>query len=124
MKITKKIKAIAEKIAANDSYRTADCVAEQLTKVKKALLTGKYYTRVESVSKSGMSRIISIKIIDNGELVPVPDYVYKMAGCDCNDRICGCGMDMLFAAQYNIFVTLTDRKRTPYQTKMQRYRSL
>ena len=121
MKTTKKIKALAEKIAKDDEYTSIEYAEQTLNDLKRALLTGRYYTRVNTVSKSGMSRTISISWIENNKLVRAPRFVMKLAGCDCNDRISGCGMDMLFAAQYNLYCSLTDRKRQPYQSHMKQY---
>jgi len=97
-------------------------VETMLARILAAMKDGRYYTRVESVSKSGMSRVISIGWIENNQMCHAPDYVYRLAGCDKNNRIGGCGMDMLFAAQYNLFTTLAT-KRTPYQKHMKSYRS-
>lgn len=125
--------AIAEKIVAADykqySWMNKEHHAnyvqselKELVAVKTALLSGHYYTGVVSVAKSGMSRIIKIAYIENNKLCGVSDSVYKMAGCDKNHRISGCGMDMLFHAQYNLFVTLCPEYK--YQDMMQRYNSL
>ena len=94
----------------------------ELLAVREALLTGTYYTCVDSVAKSGMSRTIRIKYIKDNVLHNVTDAVYRLAGCDKNRRISGCGMDMLFHAQYNLFVQLCPDLR--YQSDMQRYNSL
>jgi len=96
--------------------------AKHFTEVKEALLNGRYYTGVEKVSSSGMSRTIKIKYIKNNKLHGVSMDIYSMAGCDKNQRISGCGMDMLFAAQYNLFLTLCPNLR--YQDKMQQYNNL
>lgn len=95
---------------------------KELKAVRKALLNGRYYTGVESVSSSGMSRVIKIGYIDNNQLHFVTDDIYSLAGCDKNHRISGCGMDMLFHAQYNLFQALCPNMR--YQDKMKRYNSL
>lgn len=95
---------------------------KHLKEVKEAILKGRLYLGVESVSASGMSRVIKIKYIKNNKLHGVNDLIYKIAGCDKNRRIGGCGMDMLFAAQYNLFTTLCPRLR--YQDKMPRYNEL
>ena len=95
---------------------------KELKEVKQALLKGRLYLGVESVSASGMSRIIKIKYIKDNQLHGVSDLIYKLAGCDKNRRIKGCGMDMLFSAQYNLFVTLCPKMR--YQDKMSRYNDL
>lgn len=95
---------------------------KQLLAVRKALLDGRLYLGVESVSASDMSRIIKIKYVSDNKLHNVVDLVYKIAGCDKNHRISGCGMDMLFHAQYNLFVTLCPKM--DYTKKMPRYNSL
>jgi len=125
--------ALAEKFVAADLKRYdwmkeenkqayIESYVKELKAVRKALLNGKYYTCVESVSSSGMSRIIKICYIDNNTLYGVSDEIYQLAGCDKNHRISGCGMDMLFAAQYNLFVTLCPNMR--YQDKMKRYNTI
>ena len=95
---------------------------EHLLEVRQAILAGRLYLGVESVSKSGMSRVIKIKYIKNNDLHGVCGFVYKIAGCDKNHRIGGCGMNMLFAAQYNLFKSLCPKLR--YQDKMPRYNEL
>jgi hypothetical protein len=132
MKPTKRILKIAQQVVKDDDWLSkqedrdqwVNHVASILTRIKKSMFDGRYYSGVESVSKSGMSRIINIKWIENNSMSHAPDYVYRLAGCDKNRRISGCGMDMLFAAQYNLFQILCDQKRTPYQTHMKSYRSL
>ncbi len=94
---------------------------EHLQAVKRALLDGRFYIRVDSVAKSGMSRTISIAYIDDNKLHHVQDEIYKLAGCNSQRRISGCGMDMLFAAQYNLWHHLCSE--LPYQ-QMPRYNSL
>ena len=96
--------------------------ARNLTHLKDAILNGNYYTRVDKVSPSGMSRTIEIGYIRKNKLFKVDDFVYKLAGCDKNQRISGCGMDMLFAAQYNLFQKLCPNMR--YQDKMKQYNYL
>lgn len=56
--------------------------ARNLNFLKEALLKGNYYTRVDSVSSSGMSRIISIAFIRKNKLQKVDDFIMKLAGCD------------------------------------------
>ena len=92
-----------------------------LEAIKKALLNGRFYAGVQSVSSSGMSRIIKLKYIENNRLYHIDnELILKLAGCDKNGRIHGCGMDMLFAAQYNLWTALFTKK--PYQ-QMKQYRS-
>lgn len=92
-----------------------------MVKVLEALCAGNMYLGVQSVAKSGMSRVIKIAYIKDNKLHGVNDYIYRLAGCDKNHRISGCGMDMLFAAQYNLFKALTDKR---YQDYMKPYNSL
>lgn len=96
--------------------------ARNLNHLKTALLNGSYYTRVDRVSASGMSRVISIAFIRKNKLQKVDDFVMHLAGCDKNGRIGGCGMDMLFAAQYNLFLKLCPNHR--YQKSMASYNYL
>lgn len=95
---------------------------KELMDIKRALLDGRLYLGVESVSKSGMSRIIKIRYIKNNRLYGCSDLIYELAGCDKNNRISGCGMDMLFAAQYDLFMVLCPNHR--YQESMKRYNEL
>lgn len=99
-----------------------DSYVKELKAVRSALLNGCFYTGVESVSASGMSRIIKIGYIADNKLYMVRDELYQLAGCDKNHRISGCGMDKLFHAQYNLFQALCPNMR--YQDKMKRYNSL
>lgn len=96
--------------------------AKELLEVREALLKGRFYIGVVSSSKSNMSRIIKIGYIKNNKLQGVSDSIYELAGCDKNHRISGCGMDMLFAAQYNLFLNLCPRHK--YQKSMPRYNQL
>ena len=95
---------------------------KEVQAIRKALLNGRFYMGVESVSASGMSRIIKIKFIDDNELHGVTGSIYRLAGCDKNRRISGCGMDMLFHAQYNLFQAICPDKT--YQRDMKRYNQL
>lgn len=109
-------------IKEEDRDRWVQYNLDELKAVRKALLNGRYYTDVCSVSSSGMSRVIKIAYIDNNKLHGVTEQIYRLAGCDKNHRISGCGMDMLFHAQYNLFQALCPNMR--YQDKMKRYNSL
>jgi hypothetical protein len=64
------------------------------------------YTRLRSVSKSGMSRRISLHIVQGTEIV---DITYRAAiamGNKLSDKggivVSGCGMDMGFSLVYNL----------------------
>ena len=125
MKKTKHITELATKLHEQDckdtNYPTGIETYEfTLNNLKSALLDGRYYTRVESVASSGMSRTIKIGYIKNNRFYNVcDDQILRLAGCDKNGRISGCGMDMLFAAQYNLFQALCPRHR--YQDAMKQY---
>lgn len=123
---------LAEKFT-NDDFKRYDWMKEEnrhhylennlkhLQAVKQALLDGRFYIRVDSVAKSGMSRTISIAYIDDNKLHHVQYEIYILAGCNSQRRISGCGMDMLFAAQYDLWRYLCPE--LPYQ-QMPRYNSL
>tara|TARA_R100000231_G_scaffold26276_3_gene23809 strand:- start:8288 stop:8695 length:408 start_codon:yes stop_codon:yes gene_type:complete len=100
--------------------------SEELTRIKNALLRGRFYCGVDSVSKSGMSRKIRLAYIYKNKLRKITDpYILKLAGCDKNGRISGCGMDMLFKAQYNLFQNLhRSYKEAHYQKRMPSYNNL
>lgn len=100
--------------------------SEELTRIKNALLRGRFYCGVDSVSKSGMSRKIRLAYIYKNRLRKITDpYILKLAGCDKNGRISGCGMDMLFKAQYNLFQNLhRSYKEAHYQKRMPSYNNL
>ena len=96
---------------------------DHLIDVRKAILKGRFYIGVRSVAKSGASRVLTMAFVDkHGELQEVWPAVYNLAGCDKNKRIKGGGMDMCFAAHYNLFHTLCPNMR--YQDKMPRYKYL
>lgn len=122
MKPTKHIIALAKKINTCN-WTSEESLTEQLMDVRKSLLNGRYYTGVTSVSRSGMSRKIKMGFIDNNRLYSIGnDDIKKLAGVSKNDSIGGCGMDMLFAAQYNLFRSLCPN--LDYTKKMERYNSL
>ena len=100
-----------------------DYTYTQLLNLKNALLKGNYYTCVVKASASGMSRIIKIGYIKNNTFHEVRhNGILDLAGCDKNGRIGGCGMDMLFAAQYNLFTALCPKHR--YQDSMRSYKMI
>lgn len=133
MNTTKHIIKLAEKLA-NESIKNESWYKQEdfewlketnikhLNELKEALLKGRYYTSVDSVSSSGMSRTIKIKYIKNNQLNGVTEEIYSLAGCNKNRSIKGCGMDMLFHAQYNLFQALCPN--LDYSKKMKRYNNL
>ena len=95
----------------------------QLNDIKKALYNGSFYMRVESVSKSGMSRKIKFAYVKNNKIVSIEDKkILNLAGCDKNGKISGCGMDMLFHSQYTLFMSLhKSYKKANYQKNLKQY---
>lgn len=110
--------AILDEYETRSKTQAADYLAHLAT----ALETGNYYTRVDTVARSGLSRTIRIATIMDGVIREAPMYVYKLAGCNNKKRIEGCGMDMLFAAQYSLWCA-THKDSEPYQ-RMPRYKEL
>ena len=137
MKTTKHILNLAKGLA-NEDIKTSNYWTEtdkpQLTKwkveelqrIKNALLKGKFYAGVESVSKSGMSRTIKLAYIYKNKLHKISDKeILSLAGVSAKGRISGCGMDMLFHAQYTLFQNLhTSYKTAHYQKRMPQYNNL
>ena len=137
MKTTKHIKKIAFARAKKDIKKSnfwtdkdinklTEWNAETLTKIKNALLNGRFYAGVKNVSSSGMSRIITLAYIYKNKLHTIRDeQILSLAGCSKDGRISGCGMDMLFHAQYTLFHNLHKTyKQAHYQKRMKRYNNL
>lgn len=93
--------------------------------VKRALKKNAIYAKVDRVAKSGMSRHISLYIVHKNRIVCLNWAFGEIFGDSLNDnrevRINGCGMDMLFEANYRLFKFCCPK--TPYQDYC-RYRSL
>lgn len=80
-----------------------------MEKVKQAILDGKIYALVDSVSRSGMSRRISFYVVENDAIKRVTREVAWLAGwvpvgenksrgkwmVDAGLYVSGCGMDMI-----------------------------
>ena len=137
MKTTKHIKKLANALATEDlkasDYWTeeqrpqlAKWRIEELTRIKNALLKGRFYAGVDSVSRSGMSRIIRLAYIHKNKLHTIRDEeILSLAGVNKKGRIAGCGMDMLFHAQYTLFQNLhKSYKQAHYQKRMPQYNNL
>lgn len=82
-------------------------IEESRNYLKSLLVPGqKIYGEVKHVSRSGMYRVISLKIIKNDELIDISWSAAKLLegfderhwGC----RASGCGMDMVFHLIYNL----------------------
>ena len=102
-----------------------------LPSLKKAIAgNGKIYAQVNSVSRSGMSRTITLFIIHKNEIVNLNYTIFSKVYADKSDlregiaRINGCGMDMLFEATYRLYNFLFDQNRKPYQDNLNRYNQL
>lgn len=134
MKATKHIKKLSQAIAKQeikksdfwkdkDLNQLTDWKVKELTRIKNALLKGRFYAGVKSVSSSGMSRNIELAYIYNNKLFKIRDKeILSLAGVSKNGRISGCGMDMLFHAQYTLFQNLhRTYKQAHYQKRMLNY---
>lgn len=110
-------------IMVGDLEDSAKYYGAELTRIKNALLKGRFYAGVKSVSSSGMSRIITLAYIYKNKLHTIRDKnILALAGVSANGRIGGCGMDMLFHAQYTLFNNLhRSYKEAKYQTRMKEY---
>lgn len=65
------------------------------------------YTILRHVSASGMSRRISLAVVEAGEITPIDYYVSKLCGYTRDPKaqglkISGCGMDMGFEMVYQL----------------------
>lgn len=129
MNTTKHIEKLSEELTKNEEPRyqktSKDYILQELTKIKNALLKGQFYAGVVSVSRSGMSREIKMAYIYKNELITIRDpKLLKLAGVSANGSISGCGMDMLFHAQYTLFHNLhTNYKRANYQNRLKPYKN-
>tara|TARA_R100000654_G_scaffold74259_1_gene108231 strand:+ start:65 stop:436 length:372 start_codon:yes stop_codon:yes gene_type:complete len=112
------------KSMSNDDY--IGYYYSELLRIKNALLKGNFYAGVMSVSKSGMSRVIKLGYTYKNKFRSINDpQILALACCDKNGRISGCGMDMLFHAQYTLFNNLhSSYKRANYSKRMQTYNTI
>lgn len=64
------------------------------------------YTKIGTVARSGMSRTLSLYIVDDGGIWDITGYAAQILGERYRDdgtiRVQGCGMDMGFATVYNL----------------------
>ena len=97
----------------------------ELTRIKNALLNGKFYCKVNSVSRSGMSRDVTLAYIYKGRLRTINEKEILELATIRNNKIGGCGMDMLFHAQYSLFNSLfRTYKEAHYQKRMKAYNTI
>ena len=104
---------MAKRIESNEYYSKEDFIKDCQTYIK-ALKSGRLQYRVTSVSKSGMSRDILISSFE-GSMAKgyYRNYVsmLEMLGFNFASKyaseikVKGCGMNMLFATNYNIIHT-------------------
>lgn len=129
MNTTKHIQKLSQELTKNEEPRyqktSKDYISQELTKIKNALLKGQFYAGVVSVSRSGMSRKIKMAYIYKNELITIRDpKLLKLAGVSSKGTISGCGMDMLFHAQYTLFHNLhTNYKKANYQNRLKPYKN-
>lgn len=102
-----------------------------LPSLKKAIAgKSKIYAQVNTVSRSGMSRTITLFIIHKNEIINLNHTIFSKVYADKSDlregiaKINGCGMDMLFEATYRLYHFLFDQDRKPYQDNLNRYSQL
>lgn len=129
MNTTKHIKELSRELTKNEELQyiehSKEYILKELTKIKNALLKGRFYAGVVSVSRSGMSRKIKLAYIYKNELITIRDpKLLKLAGVSPKGSISGCGMDMLFHAQYTLFQNLhTNYKKANYQNRLKPYKN-
>lgn len=91
------------------SDKLSEWEIETLKKVYKNILKGKIWAKVESVSKSGMTRQIAFYMVEKGDIMNVSNFInwligHKKPGEYSDKRsvkASGCGMDMIFHTLYN-----------------------
>lgn len=95
-----------------DHLCTACQRADDLARLRKWLPPGStVWTNLHHVSRSGMSRLISVHVADADGINNVSGYVARVLGMNLDrDRLAlkvsGCGMDMGFHVAYNLARTL------------------
>lgn len=96
----------------NDYYTTEDFIADAKTYIK-ALKSGRVQYRVTHVSQSGMSRDINIQSYEGtmnkgyyrNYITMLQTLGYRFSKHSWDIKVSGCGMDMLFATNYDIIHT-------------------
>lgn len=130
MKTTKHIENLARNINSEKGTKYEqlrfDYLTQELYRIKNALLNGNFYAGVISVSRSGMSRKIKLAYTYKNKLIRISQpEILKLAGVSAKGSIGGCGMDMLFHAQYTLFMNLhTSYKRANYSKRMKQYNNI
>lgn len=79
---------------------------ESLAKLRKGLSPrDSVYTCLRNVSRSGMSRRITVHVVHDGELLDITWHVHNVTGFSMRDGqliVNGCGMDMGFHVVYTL----------------------
>ncbi len=109
IRLTKEIK----KQIAKEDYYTEERFIKDCRAYIKAVDSGRIQYTVTHVSQSGMSRNIMIKSYEGTMNDGFYRWYYKMLeamgykfASDNSIKVSGCGMDMLFATNYNIIHSL------------------
>ena len=112
----KKIQLTKEMIKRleNETYYTQEYFIQDCKDYIKAIKEGRMLYLVDTVSNSGMSRTLIIKSCEKNKRTKDFYYrnytfMFKILGYslskDYNIKVSGCGMNMLFATNYNIIHT-------------------
>ena len=112
----KKIQLTKEMIKRleNETYYTQEYFIQDCKEYIKAIKEGRMLYLVDTVSNSGMSRTLIIKSCEKNKRTKDFYYrnytfLFKILGYslskDYNIKVSGCGMNMLFATNYNIIHT-------------------
>ena len=112
----KKIQLTKEMIKRleNETYYTQEYFIQDCKDYIKAIKEGRMLYLVDTVSNSGMSRTLIIKSCDKNKRTKDFYYrnytfMFKILGYslskDYNIKVSGCGMNMLFATNYDIIHT-------------------
>ena len=117
-RITKNIgqnKELSKKMN-KESYYTIESFIKDVNSYINAVKDGRILYIVERVSQSGMSRLIKVTSCEKGDKNYYRKYYYRnynqmflALGYNVNKeglfRVSGCGMDVLFATNYNLINT-------------------
>jgi len=95
---------------SKEDYYTKECFIEDVKCYLKAVKSGRILYTVTSVSRSGMSRNILIKSFEGtmrkGSYRTYYNFLkilgFRFVNNSDSIRVSGCGMNMLFATNYNI----------------------
>lgn len=95
-------------------YRRADSaehIKKNILEFRRALINRRMYIDVDTVSKSGMSRTLRLRYVENNRIYFVSESYYCLFGMNAKGRIDGCGMDMRFHAAYTFAQLTGDSKK-------------